>query len=346
MKALELVAESEFEYKEVDKPQIEDNEVLIRVKACGICGSDVHGMDGSSGRRIPPIIMGHEASGVIEVLGSSVDASVWKPGDRVTFDSMVYCGDCWYCRRGETNLCDNRMVLGVSCGDYRNHGAFAEFVAVPERILYKLPDSLSFEHAALTEAVSVAVHAVDLTPIKLDDSAVVVGSGMIGLLVIQALKAAGCGKVIAVDLDSERLALAKKLGASETVEADSGDVPETIRQMTEGRGADHSFEVVGIDLTLKTAIDSVRKGGTVTLVGNLKPVVEFGLQEVVTRQINLIGTCGSAGEYPACLNLIANGTIRVDEIISATVQLSEGASWFDRLYKGEKGLTKVILKPE
>lgn len=346
MKALELVAESEFEYKEVDNPQIKDDEVLIRVKACGICGSDVHGMDGSSGRRIPPIIMGHEASGVIEALGSSVDSSVWKPGDRVTFDSMVYCGDCWHCRRGETNLCDNRMVLGVSCGDYRNHGAFAEFVAVPERILYKLPDSLSFEHAALTEAVSVAVHAVDLTPIQLDDSAVVVGSGMIGLLVIQSLKAAGCGKVIAVDLDEERLALAKKLGATETIKADSGDVRETVRTLTEGRGADHAFEVVGMDPTLKTAIDSVRKGGTVTLVGNLKPVVEFPLQEVVTRQINLIGTCGSAGEYPACLNLIADGTIRVDEIISATVPLSEGASWFDRLYKGEKGLAKVILKPD
>ena len=346
MKALELVAESEFEYKEVDKPQIKDDEVLIRVKACGICGSDVHGMDGSSGRRIPPIIMGHEASGVIETLGSAVDSTVWKPGDRVTFDSMVYCGDCWHCRRGETNLCDNRMVLGVSCGDYRNHGAFAEFVAVPERILYKLPDSLSFEHAALTEAVSVAVHAVDLTPINLDDSAVVVGSGMIGLLVIQSLKAAGCGKVIAVDLDEERLALAKKLGATEIVKADSGDVPEAIRQMTEGRGADHAFEVVGMDPTLRTAIESTRKGGTVTLVGNLKPVVDFSLQEVVTRQINLIGTCGSAGEYPACLNLIADGTIRVDEIISATVPLSEGASWFDRLYKGEKGLAKVILKPE
>ncbi|MEC7907201.1 MAG: alcohol dehydrogenase catalytic domain-containing protein, partial [Verrucomicrobiota bacterium] len=179
MKALELVAEGAFDYKEVDNPVIKADEVLIRVKACGICGSDVHGMDGSSGRRIPPIIMGHEASGVIEALGNEVDSSVWKPGDRVTFDSMVYCGDCWHCRRGETNLCDNRMVLGVSCGDYRNHGAFAEFVAVPERILYKLPDSLSFEHAALTEAVSVAVHAVDLTPIKLDDSAVVVGSGMI-----------------------------------------------------------------------------------------------------------------------------------------------------------------------
>ncbi len=346
MKALELVAKSEFEYKEVANPEIKDDQVLIRVKACGICGSDVHGMDGSSGRRIPPIIMGHEASGVIEALGSSVDASVWKPGDRVTFDSMVYCGECWHCRRGETNLCDNRMVLGVSCADYRNHGAFAEYVAVPERILYRLPDSLSFEHAALTEAVSVAVHAVDLSPIRLDDSAVVVGSGMIGLLVIQALKAAGCGKVIAVDLDEERLALAKKLGASEIVKADSGDVPEAIRQLTEGRGADHAFEVVGMDPTLRTAIDSVRKGGTVTLVGNLKPVVDFPLQEVVTRQINLIGTCGSAGEYPACLNLIADGTIRVDEIISATVPLSEGASWFDRLYKGEKGLAKVILKPE
>ena len=128
------------------------------MRACGICGSDVHGMDGSTGRRIPPLIMGHEAAGEIAEVGAGV--SGWKPGDRVTFDSTIYCGRCWHCLRGEVNLCDERRVLGVSCAEYRRDGAFAEFVAVPERILYRLPDDLSFEQAAMVEAVSVAVHAV------------------------------------------------------------------------------------------------------------------------------------------------------------------------------------------
>src|SRR5262249_5741945 len=152
---------------------------------------------GSTGRRIPPLVMGHEAAGVIEAAGDAV--SDLKAGDRVTFESTIYCGRCFYCSRGEVNLCDNRQVLGVSPGEYRRHGPFAEFVSVPRRIVYRLPDSLSFEQAALIEAVSVALHAVALTPIHLGDRAVVVGSGMIGVLVIQSLRAAGCSRITAID---------------------------------------------------------------------------------------------------------------------------------------------------
>src|SRR5215831_15306573 len=173
MKALVLKEYRRFALEDVAVPTLQPDEVLVRVRACGICGSDVHGMDGSSGRRIPPIIMGHEAAGEIAQIGSG--GVSWKQGDRVTFDSTVYCGDCWYCRRGQINLCENRRVLGVSCGDYRRHGAFAEFVAVPQRILYRLPDELSLEHAALIEAVSIAVHAVRRSRVKQGDSAIVVG---------------------------------------------------------------------------------------------------------------------------------------------------------------------------
>ncbi|MBH53089.1 MAG: galactitol-1-phosphate 5-dehydrogenase, partial [Opitutaceae bacterium] len=182
MKALELVKYGKFEYKDVPVPEIVPNEVLVRVAVCGICGSDVHGMDGSSGRRIPPIIMGHEASGTIFKVGEAVDGSKWKEGDRVTFDSMISCGNCWHCNRGEINLCEDRMVLGVSCGDYRRHGAFAEFITIPERILYALPDNITFEQAAMVEPVSVAVHAVERSPLHLNHTVVVVGAGMIGLL--------------------------------------------------------------------------------------------------------------------------------------------------------------------
>src|SRR5215469_2503885 len=206
MKALVLKQYRQFALEDFPMPELKPDEVLVRVRACGICGSDVHGMDGSTGRRIPPIVMGHEAAGEIAKIGGGVTG--WKSGDRVTFDSTVYCGDCWYCRRDAVNLCENRRVLGVSCAEYRRHGAFAEFVAVPQRILYRLPDNLSFEQAAMVEGVSVAAHALKRTPLAGDASVVVVGTGMIGLLVVQTLRAADCERIIAVDLDESRLALA------------------------------------------------------------------------------------------------------------------------------------------
>ena len=343
MKALVLKEYRRFAVEDFAVPVLQPDEVLVRVRACGICGSDVHGMDGSSGRRIPPLIMGHEAAGEISEVGSEVKN--WQTGDRVTFDSTVYCGECWFCARGKINLCDHRRVLGVSCGDYRRHGAFAEFVAVPQRILYRLPDNLSFEQAAMVEAVSVAVHAVKRTPLADDATTLVVGTGMIGLLVVQALRAAGCQHVIATDLEESKLSLAKKLGATHVIKADDAALLEKIRALTSGRGADAAFEVVGLPPTVKTAIEAVRKGGSVTLVGNLKPQADLPLQSVVTREITLIGTCASAGEYPECLELIAAGKINVTEFISATPPLAEGAQWFERLYAGERGLMKVLLKP-
>ncbi|HUC84147.1 MAG TPA: galactitol-1-phosphate 5-dehydrogenase [Candidatus Acidoferrales bacterium] len=343
MKALVLKEYRQFAIEEMAIAALQPGEVLVRVRACGICGSDVHGMDGSSGRRIPPIVMGHEAAGEIAQVGSGV--SGWQSGDRVTFDSTVYCGGCWFCKRGEANLCDNRRVLGVSCADYRRHGAFAEFVAVPERILYRLPDNLAFEHAAMVEAVSVAVHAVKRKPLAEDSITLVVGTGMIGLLVVQALRVAGYPQIIAIDLDEGRLALAKKMGARNTFKSGDPSLLEKIRGLTHGRGVDAAFEVVGLPATVTTAIECVRKGGSVTLVGNLKPRVDLPLQAVVTRELTLLGTCASAGEYPACLELIANGRIDVTELISAIAPLEEGAQWFERLYAGEKGLMKVLLRP-
>src|SRR5690242_18449881 len=158
MKALVLEDYKRFAYEDVPTPTPGNRDVLVAVKACGICGSDVHGMDGSTGRRRPPIIMGHEASGVVAQIGKNVNG--WKEGDRVTFDSTIYCGECDFCRRGEINLCERRRVLGVSCEDYRQDGAFAEFLPVPQRVLYRLPSDVPFDHAALIEPFAIALHAV------------------------------------------------------------------------------------------------------------------------------------------------------------------------------------------
>jgi L-iditol 2-dehydrogenase len=287
--------------------------------------------------------MGHEASGVIAEVGPGVKQ--FRPGERVTFDSTVYCGKCFHCRRGHINLCDNRNVLGVSCGEYRRHGAFAEYVAVPEHIVYRLPDDLSFEQAALIEAVSIAFHATNRAPMKLGDSVVVVGAGMIGQLVIQTLRQAGCGKLIAIDLDEGRLQMAQKLGADSAIHANSPELSAQLLELSQGRGADLAFEVVGASAPFNRAVTSVRKGGHVVLIGNLSPKVDMPLQEIVTREITLIGVCASSGEYPACIDLMARRKIDVSTFITAVAPLEEGPVWFDRLYRQESGLMKVVLQP-
>ncbi|HSS96302.1 MAG TPA: galactitol-1-phosphate 5-dehydrogenase [Terriglobales bacterium] len=343
MKALLLSQYRHLEITDLPSPVPAPDEVLIQVSACGICGSDVHGYDGSSGRRIPPIVMGHEAAGIVASTGK--DVRKVAEGDRVTFDSTVFCGVCAFCRRGEINLCDNRNVLGVSCGDYRRAGAFAEFVAVPERIVHRLPDSLTYPHAAMLEAVSVALHAVSLSQVKSGQIALVLGAGMIGLLTMQALRVAGCSSVYVADVDATRLKLASRLGASEILLANGADLVSKISALTNGQGVDIAVEAVGINDTVMAAVNCVRKGGTVTLVGNIAPEVTLPLQKVVTRQIRMQGSCASAGEYPQAIELVSSGKIQVQPLISAVAPLEDGPQWFERLYSREPNLMKVVLTP-
>ena len=338
--ALVLEAQQTLVLREVPTPEPADDEVLVAVRACGICGSDFHGIDGSSGRRRPPLIMGHEAAGVIAQLGAAVTG--WSEGDRVTFDSTVSCGRCDECLRGDVNLCAARRVLGVHCEEYRRDGAFADYVTVPARILYALPDELSFEQAVLIEPLSVAVHAVGRIEAVEGGTAVVVGTGLVGSLVVAVLRESGW-RVIGVDVDDGRLALASQYGA-EPLRAGESTVAEILAR-TGGRGADAAFEVVGDTGALRTATASVRKGGSVVLVGNVNPHVDLALQDAVTRQLTLYGSCASAGEYPRCIELIASGSIDVKPLISAVAPLGEGAVWFDRLRTPGAGLLKVILEP-
>ncbi len=342
MKAMLLSQYRHLELTDLAIPRPERDEALIRVAACGICGSDVHGYDGSSGRRIPPIVMGHEAAGTVAAVGESVKG--WSEGDRVTFDSTIYCGECPPCLQGNMNLCDRRQVLGVSCGDYRRSGAFAEFVAVPARIIHRLPENLSFVEAALLEAVAVALHAVSLVPVAAGSTALVVGAGTIGLLLQQALRVAGCARVLVADVDPTRLKLSQEVGATATLTA-GPDLAKSISQLTNGTGVDLAVEAVGKTETVNAAIDSVRKGGSVILVGNISPEVALPLQKVVTRQIRLQGSCASAGEYPKAIELLSSGSIRVKPLITAIAPLTQGPQWFERLYAREPNLMKVILTP-
>ena len=344
MKSLVLEQYNRLVLKDTPIPAYGAGEVLVGVRACGICGSDVHGVDGSTGRRLPPIVMGHEAAGVVAEVGEGVTG--WSVGERVTFDSTVYCGRCRFCRAGRVNLCEDRRVLGVSCEDYRCDGAFAEYVAVPERILYRLPDGLSFEQAAMIEALSIAVHAVNRAgQVGPTTTALVVGAGVIGNLVIQVLKARGCGRVIAADIQPGRIEMALEAGADEALDARAADVAGELMRLTGERGADVSFEVVGTAATLDAAMKAAGKGAVVVLVGNFSPTVEFPLVWAVTRELDIRGSCASSGEYPECLELISTGRVDVDCLTSAVAPLEEGPEWFARLAAGEGGLFKVVLVP-
>ncbi len=341
MKALLLTAPGILEYLDVPEPVMGDDDVLVRVEAVGICGSDVHGMDGSSGRRVPPLVMGHEAAGVIEAVGRSV--SGWAPGDPVTVDSTIFCGRCLFCAEGLTNLCDERRVLGVATGEYRRDGAFAERVVVPARVAHRLPDGISMAEAALAEPLAVALHAVSRAEPGRGSTALVVGAGLIGLLITAVLREAGCERIVVVDLDAGRLARATALGATEVIVGGGDDTVEAIVRLTSGRGPDVAFEAVGIASTVQLAIASVRKGGTVVLVGNVTPMAELPLQWVVSRQLTLAGSAASSDEFPRAIELIASRRVDVAALVSQVAPLSEGAAWFDRLGQPGTELLKVVL---
>ena len=327
-------------YEDVAKPAPGKGEVLIRLKACSVCGSDVHGLDGSTGRRRPPVIMGHEASGVIEELGEGV--STYKVGDRVTFDSTIYCNECDMCKAGKVNLCRSRRVLGVSCEEYNQPGCFAEYVVVPEYILYAIPDNVTYVQAAMIEPLSVAYHAATRTKIHPGDTVVVIGVGTIGLLTVQVVKSFGAEKIIAVDIDDKRLELAKANGATHGVNSRKEGALEEIIAISGGDGVDIAIDATGIEATANMCVKSVHTDGSVILIGNVAPTINFPLQYVVTRQISLFGSCASAGEYPQCLELISQGKVEVDSMISKLVPLAEGDYWMQKIYRREDGLAKIV----
>jgi len=344
MKALLMEEYKKLNFIDVPDPVItKPDEILVKVKAVSICGSDVHGFDGSTGRRRPPIIMGHEAAGEVAAAGNSVKKFI--SGDRVTFDSTIYCGECYHCRGGQVNLCENRMVIGVSCDEYRRHGAFAEYVIVPERVCCHLPAGLSWEEAAMTEPAAVAAHAFRITPARLNENIAIVGAGLIGLLLLDVLKTSVSGKIIALDTDPYRREVALSRGADAVFDPADNELNKKILDMTGGRGVERTFEAVGASAPIQTAISITARGGSVTLIGNVSPTVEIPLQNVVSRQITLFGSCAIAGEFPLVLDLMGRKKIDVASLISRKAPLAEGQFWFDKLYNREDRLLKVVLIP-
>src|SRR5690606_16374115 len=225
------------------------------------------------------------------------------------------------------------------------NGAFAEYVVIPEHILYKIPENVSFTQAAMTEPAAVALHAIKLSKIEAQSIVLVVGAGMVGMFVIQLLKIKGIKNIIAIDKEEDRLEKAKNSGADHIFKPDDPNLSKVVGSLTGNRGVDIVYEVVGLEETINQSIELLRKGGTLTIIGNLSKTVEIPLQAIVTRQLTIQGSCAINGEYEEVLKYIAEGKLNVNSILSAEVPLKDGAEWFNRLYNKEKGLMKVILKP-
>jgi L-iditol 2-dehydrogenase len=280
---------------------------------------------------------------VVEGVGKAVgNVAV---GERVTFDSTVYCNQCAACRRGQVNLCQSRKVIGVSTPIFRAEGAMAEYVVVPYWIIHKLPAPVSFEEAAMIEPAAVGMHAARITPIDVDDTVVIVGAGIIGLLTMQGARIKGAGTIVVVDVKEDRLAFAKKLGADITINSAVEDPAPALQKAIGRPEVDAVLEAVGMQATVSLAMRLTKLGGNLTLIGNVTPQIQMNLQDIVSREMTIRGSCAIAGEYPACLDMIAQGRLQVKPFISRILPLSEGQASFDALHHGEPGLMKILLRP-
>jgi L-iditol 2-dehydrogenase len=319
-------------------PKPGPGEVVVAVRASGICGSDVHGFAGATGRRRIGVVMGHEAAGEVIEIGSGV-ASV-RSGDRVVLRSILACGVCDRCRHGQRNICLDRQGMGMHFD-----GAYAERIVVPESLLLGLPDTLSFEEGSIVEPLAVAMHAVNITPFALMDFVVIVGAGPIGLLTLLAARQRGAGSIVVTDRDPHRLAVARLLGADQAIDVGRTDPVAAVEAATHGRGADAVFEAVGIAATVAQSIAVARPGGQVTWIGNSAPEVEFPMQQLVTRELTVRGAYGFVDEFEHAADALAAGRIDARKLIERVAPLDEGEELFRQLAAGSLSTIKVVLAP-
>ncbi len=339
MKALVFLGPRRLEMQDVETPAPSENEVLLRVLATGICGSDVHGYLGTTGRRIPPMIMGHELCGSIESFGGGV--TQYRRGERVVVQPVIFCGECSFCQQGLTNLCTKKRFLGVlDC-----NGSMAEYLSVPEKLLYPLPDSLDDSLGAMVEPLAVAYRAVSSVKRLIEGSrVVVVGAGTIGLLLLVLARLYGARSIVVSDVNEARLSLAEKLGVDVSVNAARNDPAASIREATGGKGADIAFEAVGMTATVQQAMSCLRPGGTCVWVGNSQKDIQIDMQASVTRELRVWGSyIYTHDEFGQALKVLLDKRIDIRPIISRIVTLPEAAAMFSTLSGPGTELVKVII---
>jgi 2-desacetyl-2-hydroxyethyl bacteriochlorophyllide A dehydrogenase len=339
MKALVYYGPEDLRLAEIADLEPAPGEALIRVRACGICGSDVHGYLGITGRRIPPMVMGHEFSGDVAEVGEGVTDI--KVGDRVAPYPVIFCGDCEPCRHGNVHVCLHKKSLGVlEC-----NGAMAEYVSLPAKLLFKLADTISYEVGSMIEPLAVSYrgvnHAGDLT----DKNVFIVGAGTIGLLALAVVKMRNPAKIFVSDLSDIRLGVAKKMGADTIINPSKDNVGDIINRETGGVGVDVAFEAVGATPTVQQAMAGLRVGGTAVWIGNSAKMININMQEIVTRELRVFGTfLYTFKEFGDVVDLLNSGKLNVEPMISLKAPMMEkGVELFARLAKDPGQLIKVIL---
>ncbi len=320
-----------LEIREVPTPKPGPGEALVRVAGCGMCHTDLHYLDhGVPTFKPPPLILGHEVAGTVAELGEGV--SDRAEGDRVLIPAVLSCGRCRYCRQGRENLCERLVMLGNNIDR-----GYAEFVLVPASELVPLPDELPLEQASvIADAVSTPYHAVKHRGrVQMGDVVAVVGCGGVGLNLVQCAAAVG-GTVLAIDLNEERLKIARSLGAAETINPECIErLDKHVRRLT-GGGVDVAFEAIGKPETIELAFSLLRKGGRLCVIGYSHEPVAISAAKLMYYELEVVGSLGcGGGEYPEIVELVRRGTLTLEGIFSGTVPLDEINDGFDRLRRGE-----------
>ncbi|MEW6455607.1 MAG: zinc-binding dehydrogenase [Acidobacteriota bacterium] len=325
--------------EEFPTPELKRDEVFIKIRACGVCHTDLHYIDhGVPTFKKPPLILGHEPSGIVEKVGE--DVKEFKPGDKVLIPAVLTCGYCEYCRTGRENICRNMIMLGNNID-----GAYAEYIAAPAKDIFHLPDEIPLEEGAvIADAVSTPYHAVkNRANIKPGDVVVVFGCGGVGINVVQLASAMGA-IVVAVDVKESKLEWAKKFGAYEIVNASKvEDLAKTLRKMT-GGGADVAIEAIGNPKTMEIAFNSLKSGGRLVVIGYSDQNLCLNAGRIMFREMEVMGSLGCRPvDYPKIIELAKIGKIKIKELVTHKFPLSQINDAFDLLRKGEESLLRAIV---
>lgn len=323
-------------------PEINVDEVLVDVKACGICGSDLHIIEGITPTAYLPITLGHEISGVLVEIGEKVEE--WNKGDRVSISGILNCGICHNCLNGRESVCSRRRVIGI-----HTDGGFAEFVKVKARNLVPLPQGLSFEMGALVEPIGVPFHAIaQRAKLKTSETVVVYGAGGMGTFALQIAKAYGAAKIIAVDINQPALERSRIFGADELIDAAREDPIARIKELTDGQGVDLAVECVGRKETIANAISSLRIGGRAVVVGLGPEKVEILPSSIFVRnEFELIGSYGyTVGELRRVVDLIASGRLSLSQAISKRMSMDDINEGLKRFKEKTGNPVRILIYPK
>jgi len=342
MRAGLVTGHKQLELVEFPEPTPEAGLAVVEIAYCGICGTDLHAYH--SGEPYNPAICGHEWTGTVSALGPGVERV--KEGDRVGLGVPPACGRCNECRAGDAGHCLAVLLSMIGLGPLAPpHGGFASAIAIDAARLYPVHPKLSDREAAILEPATIALHALRRTPLRLGDSAVVIGAGPIGLLVLQCARAAGAGCVVVVEPNADRARLASELGAASVVDPTSEDVAQRVRAECGPLGADVVFECAGIPATVDQSVSLVRRGGVVSLVGLATVPAEISPGSWLAKEVRLMASLGTLHEeFELTMQLVADGRLRLDAIHTGTVGLEGLEGAFQALLAGG-GEVKVLLDP-